>query len=233
MKKKTIYNIIDWNAKKSWVIPSIVAFILLIVEILILNADCLDWYVNTQEKADSINSFCEAICLGYLSGYFIYMLTVFLPNYVKQYRYKKYVIEDLGDLHNGVRLIVNSITVSGTDESLKSVSTFYQSIKAAKENNLALSEKCQELRAIAYLKIGNALNNLNDKRDLFSLDELETIYVLKLHLLSIDKTIKSMLKDKDETLTFKLCESLYDNYKIIDDLYNRIKNKYWGQSITE
>ena len=42
-----------------------------------------------------------------------------------------------------------------------------------------------------------------------------------------------MLKDKDETLTFKLCESLYDNYKIIDDLYNRIKNKYWGQCITE
>lgn len=227
MKKTTIYNIIDWNAKRSWVIPSIVALILLIVEILILNADCLGWYVNTQGKADSINSFCESICLGYLSGYFIYLLTVFLPNYIKLYRYKKYVIEDLGDLRNGVRLIVKSITDSGTDECLKCVSTFYQSIKVAKDNNLALSERCQELRAIACLKIGNALNNLNDKRDLFSLDELESIYVLKPHLLSIDKTINSMLKEKDETLTFKLCESLYDNYKIIDDLYTRIKNKYW------
>lgn len=229
MKKITIYSIIDWNAKRSWVIPSIVAFIFLIVEILILNADCLGWYVNTQEKADSINSFCESICLGYLSGYFIYILTVFLPNYIKLYRYKKYVVEDLGDLRNGVRLIINSITYYDTDESIANVSTFYQSIRIAKENHIVSLENGKELRAVAYLKIGNALNNLNDKRDLFSLEELELIYKLKPYLLSIDKIINSLLKydmDKDNILIFNLCSNLYENYTMLDNLYNRIRNKY-------
>lgn len=236
MKKNVIYGMIDWNAKKSWVIPSVVALIALIVELLILNAEYLDWYVNTQEKADSINRLCESICLGYLSGYFIYMLTVFLPNYIKLYRYKKYVVEDLGDLRNGVYLIINSITDSGTDGTFANISAFYQSIKAARKNGLAFSEESEKIRCTAYTKIGNSLGNLNDKRDLFSIEELEVMYKLKSHLLSIDKTVKSILNDdmeKNDILVFESCKSLYDNYRIISDLYTRTRDKYWGYSITD
>lgn len=230
MKKNTKYRIVDWNAKHSWVLPSIIAIFALIVELLIINADYLGWYVHTQEKAESINGLFEAICLGYLSGYLIYVLTVFLPNYIKLYRYKKYVVEDLGDLRNGVRLVIDSIIGNDTDESIENAFTFYQSIKIAKDNNVFLLENGKELRNIAYLKIGNALNNLNDKRDLFSLEELELIYKLKPRLLSIDKTINSLLNcdlDKDKILVSNMCKSLHENYTMLDNLYNRIKKKYW------
>lgn len=231
MKKKMIYSFIDWNAKKSWVIPSAVAFIALIVELLILNANCLGWYVYTQEKADSINRLCESVCLGYLSGYFIYLLTVFLPNYIKLYRYKKYVVEDLGDLRNGVLLIINSLTDSGTEGTLTNVSTFYLSVKNSRENGLSFSEDSKKIRNCAYVRIKNSLIKLNDKRDLFSLEDLETIYKLKPYLLSIDKTVKSILDydiETKNTLVFKLCKSLYENYNTINDLYTQIRDKYWG-----
>lgn len=202
----------------------------MIVEILILNADCLGWYVPTQEKADFINRLCESICLGYLSGYFIYILTVCLPSYIKLYRYKKYVVEDLSDLRNGVRLIINSITDCSVDESLNSVSIFYQSIKTARGNGLAFSEESERIRNLAYAKIRISLGNLNDKRDLFSIEEIETVYKLKSHLLSIDKTVKFILgynMETNEILVLKLCESLYENYNLLERLYVQIRNKYY------